>query len=60
MNEFTLDELQTLLNVFEKAGVESLTADEMAMLNDIKLAHQNRQELESMDLDDCLGGACKL
>lgn len=60
MNEFTLDELQTLLNVFEKAGVESLTADETAMLNDIKLAHQNRQELESMDLDDCLGGACKL
>jgi hypothetical protein len=30
------------------------------MLQRLKAAQETRQELESMDFDDCLGGACKL
>lgn len=60
MNDFTLQELETLLAVFAKAGVEESTGSEGEMLTSIRQAHSERQELESMDFDDCLGGACKL
>ncbi|WP_286236743.1 hypothetical protein [Neptuniibacter halophilus] len=60
MNEFTLDELNLLLAVFAKAGVEESAGEEGEMLQRLKAAQANRQELEEMQFDDCLGGACKL
>ncbi|MGH1431931.1 MAG: hypothetical protein ACRBB4_12535 [Neptuniibacter sp.] len=60
MNEFTLDELNLLLNVFEKAGVEENQSQEGEMLKRLKVAQESRQEIEDMQFDDCLGGACKL
>lgn len=60
MNEFTLDELNLLLTVFEKAGVEENKSQEGEMLKRLKAAQESRQEIEDMQFDDCLGGACKL
>lgn len=60
MNEFTLDELNLLLSVFEKAGVTTESGPEGEMLQRLQAAQENRQELDSMEFDDCLGGACKL
>ncbi|MAY43047.1 MULTISPECIES: hypothetical protein [unclassified Neptuniibacter] len=60
MNEFTLDELNLLLSVFEKAGITVENGAEGEMLQRVKAAQENRQELDSMEFDDCLGGACKL
>ena len=59
MHELTLDELTALLNVFDRAGVGQ-DAVETYLLNRLKAAHAERSELESLDFDDCLGGACKL
>lgn len=60
MNDLTLAELATLMAVFERAAVREQDKDEQEMFERIKLAHAERLELESMDFDDCLGGACKL
>ncbi|MFY0676572.1 MAG: hypothetical protein JXR18_04745 [Neptuniibacter sp.] len=60
MNEFTLDELNLLLTVFEKAGVEENQSQEGEMLKRLKAVQESRQEIEDMQFDDCLGGACKL
>jgi hypothetical protein len=60
MKDLTLNELEILLAVFARAGVEDTVGDEGELLAQIKKAHAERQELESMDFDDCLGGACKL
>lgn len=60
MKDLTLNELETLLSVFARAGVEDTSGDEGEMLLRLKEAHAERQELENMDFDDCLGGACKL
>lgn len=60
MNDFTLDELNTLVSVFEKAGISDDGSAEALMFSRIKTAQAERAELESMDFDDCLGGACKL
>lgn len=60
MNEFTLDELNLLLSVFAAAGVIEGQGEEGEMLQRLKAAQENRQELEDMQFDDCLGGACKL
>ncbi|WP_028468020.1 hypothetical protein [Neptunomonas japonica] len=60
MNDLTLTELATLIAVFERAVVADQDKDEQEMFERIKLAHAERLELESMDFDDCLGGACKL
>ncbi|MGY0588406.1 MAG: hypothetical protein ACW7DY_22200 [Paraglaciecola chathamensis] len=60
MNEFNLDELNLLLSVFEKAGISTDQGAEGEMLQRLKTAQETRQELDSMDFDDCLGGACKL
>lgn len=60
MKDLTLNELETLLAVFKKAGIEASVGDEGELLTRIEQAHAERQELESMDFDDCLGGACKL
>lgn len=58
MNDLTLTELNTLVSVFEKAP--SLNADEQSLFDRIKAAQSEREELENMDFDDCVGGACKL
>ncbi|MGB2131187.1 MAG: hypothetical protein ACPHXW_07140 [Marinobacterium sp.] len=59
MHELTLDELTALLNVFDRAGAGQ-DAVESDLLTRLKAAHAERSELESLDFDDCLGGACKL
>jgi hypothetical protein len=60
MNEFTLEELNLMVSVFEKAGIEESSSQEGEMLTRLKAAQESRQELEDMQFDDCLGGACKL
>ncbi|MGD9858452.1 MAG: hypothetical protein AB7S90_00150 [Marinobacterium sp.] len=59
MHELTLEELSALLNVFNRAGA-SQDAVEADLLSRIKAQHAEKEELASMDFDDCLGGACKL
>ncbi len=59
MHELTLEELTALLNVFNRAGA-SQDAVEADLLSRIKMQHAEKEELASMDFDDCLGGACKL
>lgn len=59
MHELTLEELTALLNVFNRAGA-SQDAVEADLLSRIKTQHVEKEELASMDFDDCLGGACKL
>jgi hypothetical protein len=60
MNEFTLEELNLMISVFDKAGIEENSSQEGEMLTRLKAAQESRQELEDMQFDDCLGGACKL
>ena len=60
MNDFTTDELGILVSVVERAGVAEDGSAEGSLLKVIKGAHAERMELESMDFDDCAGGACKL
>ncbi|BBB28445.1 hypothetical protein [Neptunomonas japonica] len=60
MKDLTLTELATLIAVFERAVLTEQDKNEQGMFERIKLAHAERLELESMDFDDCLGGACKL
>jgi hypothetical protein len=60
MNDFTLDELNILVAVFDKAGIADDGSAEAEMFSRIKAAQSERAELENMDFDDCLGGACKL
>lgn len=60
MNEFSLEELNLLLGVFEKAGIAEESGEEGEMFKRLKQAQENRQEIEDMAFDDCLGGACKL
>ena len=61
MNDFTLEELAAFLKVFEAAGVDSNAETvEASLYARLQQAHSERAELESMDFDDCVGGACKL
>lgn len=60
MNDLTLDELNILLAVFAQAGVAEDAGAPGELLGRIKQAQAERAELEDMDFDDCLGGACKL
>ncbi len=60
MNDFTLDELSTLVNICQRAGISADNALETELFERFLKAQSERQELESMDFDDCLGGACKL
>ena len=59
MNDFTLDELTALVAIFNRAG-EMQSPQEQDLFDRVTQAFAERQELESMDFDDCLGGACKL
>lgn len=58
MNDLTLDDMKALLAVFNRAG--ALNDVEQALFDDIKQKHDEREEVESMEFDDCVGGACKL
>ena len=61
MNDFTIEELRWLVNWgMSQHASEGLSQDEAFFFKDIKAALEKRLELESMDLDDCAGGACKL
>ena len=60
MQELTLEELQTLIGVFHRAGVTPSDNAEGEMLQRLQRALEVRQEIESLEFDDCLGGACKL
>lgn len=60
MNDLTLDELNTLLAVFERAAVVEGEGADGALMARLRVSRDERAELESMDFDDCLGGACKL
>ena len=60
MHELNLEELSALLAVFGRAGVEANDSTEGQLLSRIRTLHAEKEELESMDFDDCLGGACKL
>lgn len=60
MNDLTLQELAALLAVFNRAGIAGLDKAEHEMYTYIMQAHAEREELQSIDFDDCLGGACKL
>ena len=44
----------------ERAGVVGGDSAEGQLLTRIQALHAEKEELESMDFDDCLGGACKL
>lgn len=60
MHELNLEELSALLSVFTRAGVEEGSDTEGQLLTRIRALHAEKEELDSMDFDDCLGGACKL
>lgn len=60
MHELNLEELSALLAVFERAGVQAGESIEGELLSRIRALHAEKEELDSMDFDDCLGGACKL
>jgi len=60
MNDLTLDELNTLLTVFERAAVVDGQGADGELMARLRISRDERAELESMDFDDCLGGACKL
>lgn len=61
MNDLTLQELRWLINWgMANHASEGLKDDEKEFFKSIKQSYESRLELESMDLDDCAGGACKL
>lgn len=60
MNDFTLDELNALVAICQRADVAQGSTMEQELFARIQAAQTERQELESIDFDDCLGGACKL
>lgn len=60
MNDLTTAELGILVEVFERAGVAADGTAEGTLRKQIEQVHAERLELESMDFDDCAGGACKL
>lgn len=60
MNDLTTAELGVLLEVFDRAGVASDGSAEGTLRKQVEQLHSDRLELESMDFDDCIGGACKL
>ncbi len=61
MNDLTIAELKTILGWFksyeENEGTHQADDDVAGAL---KKTLAEKEELESMDLDDCAGGACKL
>ena len=61
MTDFTTQELRWLINWgMAQHAIEGLKDEEKSFFKDIKQRYEERVELESLDMDDCLGGACKL
>jgi hypothetical protein len=62
MKDLTIDELKTILGWFEVfAEHDDLFLEgDRQLAKDLEKTLAEKEELESMDLDDCAGGACKL
>ena len=58
MNDFTLEELSTLVDVFARASIQADEAVASQLQQRLKNALSERQELEDLDFEDCL--SCKL
>ena len=58
MNDFTLDELTVLVDLCSRAGINADEALAVELQSRLKNAMAERQELESLDFEDCL--SCKL
>ena len=59
MNDLTLDELRMLESMITDTS-DLFKPGEGALFMRIVKAIGEREELESMDFNDCEGGACKL
>lgn len=61
MNDLTLTELNTLIDWYapyaDRMGVRQQDLD---LYNALVKVRDEKAELENMDFDDCVGGACKL
>jgi hypothetical protein len=58
MNDFTLEELSVLVDVFTRASLNSDESLALELKSRVEQAFGERQELESLDFEDCL--SCKL
>jgi len=58
MKDFTLDELTVLADVFARAKISEDETLALDLKSRVQLALEERQELESLDFEDCL--SCKL
>ena len=58
MNDFTLDELTVLVDLCSRAGINTGEALALELQSRLKIAMAEREELESLDFEDCL--SCKL
>jgi len=58
VNDFTLDELTVLVDLCSRAGINADEALAVDLQSRLKNAMAERQELESLDFEDCL--SCKL
>jgi len=58
MKDFTLDELTVLADVFARAKISEDETLALDLKSRVLLALEERQELESLDFEDCL--SCKL
>jgi hypothetical protein len=61
MNDLTIAELRTILGWFKSyEDSEGTYQEDDDVAGALKKTLAEKEELESMDLDDCAGGACKL
>jgi len=58
MKDFTLDELTVLVDVFARAKISADEAQAIDLQKRVQAAFEEREELESLDFEDCL--SCKL
>lgn len=58
MNDFTLEELNVLVDIFARANVKSSEILAIELQNRVTTAQAEREELENLDFEDCL--SCKL
>jgi hypothetical protein len=58
MNDFTLEELNVLVDVFARASLSNDESLALELKSRVEQAFGERQELESLDFEDCL--SCKL
>lgn len=58
MNDFTLDELNVLVDICARANIQDNESLAKELQVRIATAQTEREELESLDFEDCL--SCKL